>query len=59
MDAPPTHCPHPSNCLRVTQNESRSFARAGATRSLTLARYRRLISRQCACNGAHNVDVKT
>ncbi len=58
-DAPPAHCPHPSNCLRVAQNEPRSFAQASTTRSLTLDRYRRLISQQCACNGDHQVDVKT
>ena len=58
-DAPPAYCPHPSNCLRAPLSEPRSFARGRTTRSLMLDRYRRLISQQCACNGDHQVDVKT
>ena len=58
-DAPPAYCPHPSSCLRLPPSEPRSFARACTTRSLLLDRYRRLISQQCACNGDHQVDVKT
>ncbi len=58
-DAPPVHCPHPSDCLRFPMKESRSFGRGGATpRSLLLARYRRMISEQCACNRDHSADVK-
>ena len=58
-DAPPAHCPHPSACQRLPLEERRSFARASTTRSLLLDRYRRMLFRQCACNGARKVDVRT
>ena len=57
-DAPPAHCLHPSDCLRLPAKEPRSFGRASTARTLLLGRYRRLISQQCACNGDHQVDAK-
>ena len=58
LDAPPAHCPHPKECLRVSLKEPRSFGDRRTTRWLLLNRYRCQMAQQCACNG-HRVDVKT
>lgn len=56
-DAPPLHCPHPSECLRLPLKEERSFGPARTTRTLLIDRYRRLVAQQCACHG-HRHEMK-
>ncbi len=46
----PAQCPHPSECLRLPLEETRSFSDRGSTERMLLDRYRRLMARQCACN---------
>ena len=53
----PDHCPHPAACLRLPLAETRSFREGEATQQLMVASYRRLMARQCACNG-HCEEVK-
>ena len=56
--AAPAHCPHPTDCLRQSSRESRSFCDQGSARAILLDRYRRLMAQQCACND-HFTDLKT